>query len=552
MRMRFLFLIAAAFLLFPASSPWEGAAAVAPAGEIPETGRYVATNSFPLHTIVEIRNIENNRSTHAIVVKGLDSPGLLALVSLEVAQIIGMRAGSISRVRMLQPSDPMAYLRFTEGLSPFNLPENYISEEELLAQLYGDDKYVPPASTETAQAPNPSYSIPLIPPSVPGAVIERGYVVDEPEWGGSGRLSIIDIPEFDVSPLAPFPEYELADNEMLSLPVLVYNPEPKIEPETEPVSEPETELSYEPEPEPEAELAYEPEAEPETELVYEPALEPEAELALVPEPVDDPVYITNNDRDEIIKDVPQRYEETSLSEIVKDVPVYNPEEHLDSNNKETPLYLTELPRNEVIKDVSERTEYPPADYIAMEKPVEETPLSNDEYIASEELPDSDEQIAVQPPIEDQSDKQTETSYRLVQTDEQPPPSTPYGLNLNEIIPGVVETTSTVPSIPVAPSVVVTQPVSPPVTTVASDQTFSVQTITRLDNGQYYVQLAALPRDQVENTISSIDRRYNPVVYRETDNLYRVLIGPLNQGESAAILQRFKTIGFSDAFVRRAN
>jgi len=548
MRMRFLCLIIAAFLLFPASSPWEGAAAVAPAGVIPETGRYVATNSFPLHTIVEIRNIENNRSTHAIVVKGLDSPGLLALVSLEVAQIIGMRSGSISRVRMLQPSDPMAYLRFTEGLSPFNLPENYISEEELLAQLYGDDTYIPPSAAETAQLPSQSHSVPLVPPSVPGAVIERGYIVDEPEWGGSGRLSIVDIPEYNITPLTPFPEYELAGSETFTLPETSLTDVPVIAEAKEPV----VEEPVIPESPAEIELAHEPEAEPETELVYEPELEPETELAYEPEIqiIEEPVFIANNDRDEIIKDVPQRYEETSLSEIVKDVPLYNPEEQHEGIDKEAPIYMTELPRDEVIKDVSERVEHQSVEYVAQEKPVEETTPTDSEYIASEEPPVEGEYVAEQPPVEDQGERQTETTYRLVQTDEQPPPSTLYGIDMNEIIPGITETAGSAPSIPM--SVIVTAPVTPAVTQAAADQSFSVQTITRLDYGQYYVQLAALPRDQVENTIKSIDRRYNPVVLREADNLYRVLIGPLNQGESAAILQRFRTIGFSDAFVRRAN
>jgi len=36
---------------------------------------------------------------------------------------------------------------------------------------------------------------------------------------------------------------------------------------------------------------------------------------------------------------------------------------------------------------------------------------------------------------------------------------------------------------------------------------------------------------------------------DTNPMFRILLGPLNQGESGAMLQRFKSIGYSDAFIR---
>ncbi|MCL2266827.1 MAG: SPOR domain-containing protein [Treponema sp.] len=527
MKTRFLFLLITALVFLPASSPWEGAAAVAPAGEIPETGRYVATNSFPPHTVVEIRNIENNRSTHAIVVKGLDSPGLLAMVSLEVAQILGMRSGSISRVRMLQPSDPMAYLRFSESLTPPSNPDYYISEEELLAQLYGSDPYmppsdVPPPASQTAQVPDFSNTIPLIPPAVPNNVTDRGYVVDEPEWGGSGRLTIIDIPKFDIEPLEPFPDNVIADN---------ITPDPSNG--TPPIDGPFTDSApYIAEPEKKEEI---------TEVVYEPV--PVTEDAPV---IIEPVYTALYDKDEVIKDVPKRYEEYPSAEIVKVVPDYNPEEFHENINKDTPVYLTELPRDEVIKDVSDRIEADvPAEYIVEKEPEQSPlllPLNEEEYIAEaqpKELP-KEEHVA-----KDEPEVDTYTSYTLVEAGEQPPPNSIYGIDLNNLIPNIVSDER-----PQAPAVTAQPVITTPVPSVTADPSFSVEAIPRLENGQYYVQLAALPYELVENTIDRIDRRYNPKVFKDTDNLYRVLIGPLNQGESAAILQRFRTIGFNDAFVRR--
>jgi len=67
-----------------------------------------------------------------------------------------------------------------------------------------------------------------------------------------------------------------------------------------------------------------------------------------------------------------------------------------------------------------------------------------------------------------------------------------------------------------------------------------------------VQVAALSADMVESILMQIDRSFAPVVFKGVDDVYRILIGPLNQGESAAILVRFKSIGYKDAFVRKGN
>ncbi|MDR2782538.1 MAG: septal ring lytic transglycosylase RlpA family protein, partial [Treponema sp.] len=41
------------------ASIWEGVAAVAPDGALPDTGYYAATNSFPRNTTVIVTNLEN-------------------------------------------------------------------------------------------------------------------------------------------------------------------------------------------------------------------------------------------------------------------------------------------------------------------------------------------------------------------------------------------------------------------------------------------------------------------------------------------------------------
>ncbi len=96
---------------------------------------------------------------------------------------------------------------------------------------------------------------------------------------------------------------------------------------------------------------------------------------------------------------------------------------------------------------------------------------------------------------------------------------------------------------------------PPVGPTAKSESvnFGVPVIERLQKGSYYVQVAALSKEQlVQDAIHQLGPTYPLAVQRAgtpDKPLYRVLVGPINQGESAALLQRFKRIGYSDAFIK---
>jgi len=426
----FAFIVIASVLLFIGASPWEGSAAIAPNGELPITGYYVATNAFPRNTVVDITNIETGRSTRVIVSNVLTSPGLLAIVSREAGELIGMRAGSLSRIRMIQPSDPMALMRFTqnmkEGTPDFD-SGNVITEDSLVAEIYNEDTYVPPDIGKTAQETRK----PVMP----------AYIVDEPEWGGSGRLQIIDVPGFLSDP----------SDDKLDL---------------------------------------------------------DEGLASI----DEPEY---KQRD---KDVSPKINERPPVEVAKEVPEFVPDRVWETTEvppkevvKDVPVFVTEAPRDEVVKEVSpweERTE-----------------VARKTLVPRETSPN-------------------------------PPPSGVYGIDPNDIIPGIVVATPEKPAAAANSTVNNNRnqaaAVPTPVPAPSTDRNLPVNTIDRLDRGKYYVQVAAMSADLVENTLKQIDRGYAPVVFKGNDNIYRILIGPLNQGESAAVLSRFRSIGYKDAFVRKGS
>jgi cell division septation protein DedD len=83
--------------------------------------------------------------------------------------------------------------------------------------------------------------------------------------------------------------------------------------------------------------------------------------------------------------------------------------------------------------------------------------------------------------------------------------------------------------------------------------FSVPVISELEKGKYYVQLGAFSQPaSVEDALTKLDKSY-PLTVQSSGSAdkptYRLLVGPVNRGESGALLQRFKRSGYGDAFVK---
>ncbi|MCL1959539.1 MAG: hypothetical protein FWF68_08060, partial [Spirochaetes bacterium] len=227
MKKRMVLLTALSLFAVTALSSWEGAAARAPEGELPAVGFYVATNSFPKNTVVDITCLETNRTTRAIVANGLDNPGLLAIISREAAELIGIRPGAISTIRMSQPTEPIAYMRFAEGAAsgtPY-----YSSGDVITKELYREDTYKPPVQAKEAPV---------------NGITGPSYVL-EPEWRTRGA--------------APYSPGTPADNNVSSVPAEKIEkpplnitepiPEEKVEKEPECITEPVPEEKVEKEPE---------------------------------------------------------------------------------------------------------------------------------------------------------------------------------------------------------------------------------------------------------------------------------------------------------------
>jgi hypothetical protein len=100
-------IFAVAFALIPVTSAWavwEGNAGIAAVGEFPGSGLFVRSDMFPKNTVVEIRNLENEKTAKAVVTGSSGVPGLVAMLSPQTADALGMKSGSVARVRISVPT----------------------------------------------------------------------------------------------------------------------------------------------------------------------------------------------------------------------------------------------------------------------------------------------------------------------------------------------------------------------------------------------------------------------------------------------------------------
>ena len=83
---------------------WEGNAGIGQASDFPGSGLYAKSDMFPKNTVVEIKNLETEKSVRAVVIGSSGIPGLVAVLSPETASALSIKAGSVCRVRIFIPS----------------------------------------------------------------------------------------------------------------------------------------------------------------------------------------------------------------------------------------------------------------------------------------------------------------------------------------------------------------------------------------------------------------------------------------------------------------
>jgi len=303
---------------------WEGTAAPGRYGDFPRSGRFAASNSFPVDTQIEVENIETGRKTTVFVISGLDEKGLLLLLSSDAAREIGVADDGTTEVRARRT--------------------RRVSQPPLLRH------------PEAALSPDPDRN-PL------AALMSRE---EEAAWD-------------EAMPDTEAPDSAVAVDEMPRIPVpegFELDPEPELQleelPETEPpelVEEP-----VEPADEPPAIEVRPPVAVPEPAPVPKEPIAPEVSVR---ERLTEELELTEPDRPEV--ELPDAPPEVATRRPLVEVPVGDPEAELPDAPPEvaTRRPLVEVP---VGDPEAELPDAPPE--VATRRPLPETP--DDEVIVDPE------------------------------------------------------------------------------------------------------------------------------------------------------------------------
>lgn len=184
--------IIAAFLAaaMASASSWEGSAIMGSYGDFPSAGYFAACNSFPRNTSVEVTNLENGRRVTVVVTRGVDSPGIFMMLSVDAANALGIGSGRVARVRAAEPRSALELSptgRSRAADPDFN--PRILAEAELRRLGYvlepspAPSAPAPAAAAPQAAAPAPANQRPAVVDKAPvgqGAVAQAPLSVESP------------------------------------------------------------------------------------------------------------------------------------------------------------------------------------------------------------------------------------------------------------------------------------------------------------------------------------------------------------------------------------
>ena len=218
-------------------------------------------------------------------------------------------------------------------------------------------------------------------------------------------------------------------------------------------------------------------------------------------------------------------------------------EEFEHNLQEVDESIEEETEEIVIEEVAE-------DLVAEEEiPLEEEFVEADSLDELESLKEELEVVETDDEVE-LIEEATEEEYEaivLVPVESNPPAVEEIEEETIEpIVAPVVEK-----SVTVVPEPIILEP-SKETETSTSYQKYLVPSLQDLESGKYYIQIASLRDDKnIEEIISKYANNYPiTIVPNRAGTVKQVMVGPLSMDEYGVVLQRFKSYGYKDAFLRK--
>jgi len=520
-----------------AGSIWDGSVSTARYGYLPQTGMYAASNAFPQNSRVTVTNPDTGKKVDVTILERLEDNNLFLVLSSEAAESIGIDIGDIfygniseqdnlisSREEELpyNPDPDVNPSALSEDYSELALIQNYIEEiggtDETLLVSDASVSIVPEPAVEEEMAEEPESSIEtevvpapeivetipdLVPEAVLPEVVEMVEILEEED----------DIPLVDNMPMEEVYISEPKD--------IVTVPEVVIIPKVEPVKE--IDVAEEDIP------------------------------VLVGMSADVPVLTVSADITGVLPELP--VPESDIP-VVTSMNTGTAEEVADNI---TPIQLPELPIIEV-EMVEEDIPLAVA-MVSVIVPFEDEADIN--YLLPElvdqpdvDLPDLSLLIADEPEV-DPKILLTELDLEIINPEE----DISVADDIEMEVEVVLEPSDLRP--PVLSDKVEEEEVEQEIIEVAAivepekeiELDSSNYNVTRvLSEDSYYLQIGVYREQYSALDIAGRLGGTYPVtvLVSETANTlnYKVMVGPLGQDESGAVLFSFKSTGYPDAFLRK--
>ncbi len=520
--------VTAGCFMFASFSPsLDGRAVVVDSGVFPQ-GLFAKTVGYLPGDIITVTNIAGDSTVDLLVIGALDpSEGVAIMLSPEAAEAMGIEKGSNNIVKITKRSgqDERVYGNAVISKSETEINDeaddsfDSIGEEENTEAFEDTEENSDFEETEETEVPEETEEVPL------ESEIEDEAIPSEVET-----------------------ESDLADEEDEFTEEEAFVEE-ELEEDFEEEGEEEVEI------EPSEELA-EDEAEVEEEEFVDElpeVLEENEEEAFTEEALDElPV---EEELEETVEESPE-LEENPVEEELPAEEDFSEEELADDKLQEIPV---EEENPEEFKEESYNPEEP-ASLPSEEQPAEEEPA--EEFILADELdalpeetepaPEEAEETLIEEGLAESEESETEEyeAIVLVPVDSNPPEISEDEVEdvapVDELAP-IDEIFEETP----APAPLEAAEVKTPETRTSYDK-YIVPSLKELESGKYYIQIAVYTTD--ENILEIINKYGNnypvTIVPMATGIRKQVLIGPLTMDEYAVVLERFKSYGFKDAFLRK--
>ncbi len=297
----------------------------------------------------------------------------------------------------------------------------------------------------------------------------------------------------------------------------------------------------------------------EEEVVEETVPEDEVEDLEEETTEDFPEEPTFEDESEIVEEEPSEEYEDDISPLEDEVPA---EEYTD---EVTPLE-EETPSEEYAEDIAPLEESPeevePFDEIATEdfesedvtEDVVEDEISEveepleDEFVADEELEE----------LPEETDEETYDAIVLVPSESNPPEDESEVEEISDEVEVVDDTMmSVIDDVEDVESL--DEEIDTPMSVIEESEKshtsyhkYLVSSLGDLKSGSYYIQIAALSTDEnIMDIVNKYSKNYPITIVPMAGGVRKqVMIGPVTMDEYAVVLERFKSYGYKDAFLRK--